>query len=157
MILVKTETAKKETSSGLIKFMFVLLTLLIVVVGYLTYSIFTSDAMAKNGGESIGSIFHKEEKAVLFPLDEFTVKLSDGSFAKLSMNLGFVGKEEKVKELKPILRDKIIFEMMKLSPDQLNVKHIEGTKGILIEKLNPIMEEEKAEVKNIYIDNLMVQ
>ncbi|WP_180953886.1 flagellar basal body-associated FliL family protein [Bacillus sp. M6-12] len=153
----KESKESKPASSGLVKFMFFLLTLLIIVVGYLFYQIFTSEAMGKNADNAISSIFHKEEKEILFPLDEFTVKLSDGSFAKLSVNLGFVGKEEKVKELKPILRDKIIFEMMKLKPDQMNVKHIEGTKGILIENLNPIMEKENAEVKSIYIDNLIVQ
>lgn len=148
-----TETPKE--SSKLLKILLFLLTALTIVVSYLVYQIFTSEAISQAHRQDILSIFHKKEKEKLFALDEFTIKLADGSYAQLSMNVGYVGDEEEIQQQKPILRDKIIFEMMKLSREQLQVQQIDKTKSLLIEKLKPILQ--KSEIQHIYIDNLVLQ
>lgn len=150
-----SKEVSKQASNGLIKTMLFFLTLLTIVVGYLTYQVFTSDAMAKTSQQTMTSLFHSTEKEKLFALGEFTVKLSDGSYAQLSMSVGYIGDEKELPEIKPVVRDKVIFSLMKFDRTNLNVQHIEGTKGILIEQLNPLLK--KSEIKHIYIDNLTLQ
>jgi flagellar basal body-associated protein FliL len=148
-----TETPKE--SSKLLKIVLFILITLTIVVSCLAYQIFTSEAMSQANRQAILSIFHKKEKEKLFALDEFTIKLADGSYVQLSMNVGYVGDEEEIKQQKPVLRDKIIFEMMKLDSKHLHVQQIDKTKALLTEKLKPILHE--AEIQNIYMDNLVLQ
>lgn len=151
-------TKKNETNQSpntLLKSMVIMLTLLTVVVGFLVYYLFTTESSGKNSQQSFGSLFQKSEEEKLFSLEEFSIMLSDGHYAKLSMSIGYEGKEEELKEIKPVLRDKIIFELMKLDETNLDVQHIEATKSILVKETNPVLK--KGKIQHIYIDNLMVQ
>lgn len=145
----------KQNTSGLMKILIVLTSLLVVVVGYLVYSLMTSPQGFKNSEELLASIFKKEEVEQLHPLDEFTIKLADNKYAVISMSLGYVGKEEKIKPINAVIRDKVIFELMALDSKNLDASNIEITKKLLLKQLNEVAKD--AKIRNIYIDNLVVQ
>lgn len=157
MVESEEQTLKdiKQQTSGLMKVLITLMLLLVVVVGYLIYSLMTSPQGMKNSEELLASIFKKEEVEQLHPLDEFTIKLADNRYAVISMSLGYIGEEESIKPIIAIIRDKVIFELMALDSKNLDATNIEITKKLLIKQLNEVSKD--ADIRNIYIDNLVVQ
>jgi flagellar basal body-associated protein FliL len=153
--LAKKKTTS-EPSSRLMKVMYTLLICTALAFGYLFYLILND-----KGVESVNlsTILSPPEEEQLFSLDDFMLQMADGKYVKLSISMGYVKTarkhEEELAEVKPILRDKVIFELMQLDSNHLGVQEIKKTKEILVEQLKPILK--KSDIQSIYIDNLIVQ
>lgn len=153
--MVKKE--QKNTYHALIMILFILIFLTMGAIGYMFYQV--SNGYAGNEENPLTTLLQGEKEERLFPLEEFTFQLSDGRYAKLSMSIGYMSSREKDQEEykngEPILRDMINMELMKMTSHNLEVKQLDATKKLLIERLKPLVV--KSEVSNVYIEELVVQ
>lgn len=152
--------AKKETKNSYQTLIVILFILIFLTIGAIWYMFYQMNAgNAGNGENPIANIFEREKEERLYPLEEFTLQLADGRYAKLAMSIGYMSSsekdEEEFKNGEPILRDVINVELMKMTSDKLEVKQLDSTKKVLIEQLKPLIA--KSEVSNVYIEELVVQ